>query len=343
MIGFFKGTVYIIANSPFKSNIFVTTRVASVSKYPEIDLQKVKTYSVRQRLSKVHRDELAKPFRRGDFFETFYHSLPDILAAKDFRELVERIIAACEKNKPVIVMMGAHVIKVGLAPILVDLMRRGVITCVAMNGAGVIHDTELALFGQTSEEVADGLADGSFGMAQETGEFINHAIIAGRSKQQGFGEAVGEALMARSVEGVKRCLLATAFELSIPATVHVAIGTDIIHQQPTADGAAYGELSFRDFKIFTAQVAKINDGGVVLNIGSNVVMPEVFLKALTIARNLQPPVKDFFTANFDMYAHYRPRVNVVQRPTLQGGKGYNFIGHHEIMIPLLAAAVKEFI
>jgi hypothetical protein len=314
-----------------------------VSKYPEIDLQKVKTYSVRQRLSKVHRDELAQPFRRGDFFETFYRSLPNILAAKDFRELAARIIAARENSKPVIVMMGAHVIKVGLSPILVDLIRRGIITCVAMNGAGVIHDTELALFGQTSEEVADGLADGSFGMAQETGEFINHAVSNGRSKQQGFGEAVGEALLASGAEGIKHSLLAKAFELSIPATVHVAIGTDIIHQQPTADGAAYGELSFRDFKIFTAQAAKINGGGVVLNIGSNVVMPEVFLKALTIARNIQPPVKDFFTANFDMYAHYRPRVNVVQRPTLQGGKGYNFIGHHEIMIPLLAAAIKEFL
>lgn len=313
-----------------------------VSKYPEIDLKKVKTYSVRQRFSKVHRVELAKPFHRGDFFETFYKSLPDILIAKDFRELVERIVAARQNDKPVIVMMGAHVIKVGLSPILVDLLRREVITAVAMNGAGVIHDVELALFGMTSEEVAEGLADGSFGMAQETGEFINGAVSQGRSRQLGFGEAVGDALVKSGAEGLKHSLLATAFELSIPATVHVAIGTDIIHQQPTADGAAYGELSFRDFKIFTAQVGKINDGGVVLNFGSNVLMPEVFLKALTIVRNLQPPVKDFFTANFDMFAHYRPRVNVVQRPTLQGGKGYNFIGHHEIMIPLLAAAIKEF-
>ena len=313
-----------------------------MSKYAEIDLKKVQTYSVRQRLSKVHRDELGKPFRRGDFFEMFYNSLPNILIARDFRELVQRIIAARQNDKPVIVMMGAHVIKVGLSPILVDLMRRGMITCIAMNGAGVIHDTELALFGQTSEEVAGGLADGSFGMAQETGEFINHAVSNGRNKQQGFGEAVGEALLQSAAEELKHSLLATAFELSIPATVHVAIGTDIIHQQPSADGAAYGELSFRDFKIFTAQVGKINDGGVVLNFGSNVLMPEVFLKALTIVRNIQPPVKDFFTANFDMFAHYRPRVNVVQRPTLQGGKGYNFIGHHEIMIPLLAAAIKEF-
>ncbi|MDZ7290666.1 MAG: hypothetical protein ONB44_13925 [candidate division KSB1 bacterium] len=314
-----------------------------MSQYPEIDLQKVKTYSVRQRMSKVHQEELAKPFRRGDFFEAFYRSLPNILAVKDFRELVEHIVTARENNKPVIVMMGAHVIKVGLSPILVDLMQRGIISCVAMNGAGVIHDTELALFGQTSEEVADGLGDGSFGMAQETAEFINIAVKNGQARRQGFGEAVGEALLATRAAGLKHSLLATAFELSLPATVHVAIGTDIIHQHPSADGAAYGELSFRDFKIFTAQVAQINDGGVVLNFGSNVLMPEVFLKALTIARNIQSPVKNFFTANFDMYAHYRPRMNVVQRPTLQGGKGYNFIGHHEIMIPLLAAAVKEFL
>ncbi len=311
-----------------------------MSKYPEIDLRKVKTYPVRQRHSKVHREELAQPFRRGDFFETFWHSLPNILAAKDLRELVQRILAAREQDKPVIVMMGAHVIKVGLSPLLIDLMRKNFITCLAMNGAGVVHDTELALFGQTSEEVADGLADGSFGMARETGECINQAVAGGKSLGQGFGEAVGAAL-AKTQSGNNLSLLATAFELNIPATVHVAIGTDIIHQHPSADGAAYGELSFRDFKIFTAQVGHINDGGVVLNIGSNVLMPEVFLKALTVCRNLNPPVNNFYTANFDMFAHYRPRVNVVQRPTLQGGKGYNFIGHHEIMIPLLAAALKE--
>jgi hypothetical protein len=312
-----------------------------LSKYPEIDLNKVKTYPVQQRHSKVHREELAQPFRRGDFFETFWNSLPNILAAKDLRELVQHILTAREREKPVIVMMGAHVIKVGLSPLLIDLMNKNFITCLAMNGACVVHDTELTLFGQTSEEVADGLADGSFGMARETGEFINQAVEKGRALGQGFGEAAGAAL-AEIESKNKISLLATAFELNIPATIHVAIGTDIIHQHPSADGAGYGELSFRDFKIFTAQVGMINDGGVVLNFGSNVVMPEVFLKALTICRNVNPPVNNFYTANFDMFAHYRPRVNVVQRPTLQGGKGYNFIGHHEIMIPLLAAALKEF-
>ncbi len=313
-----------------------------MSKYEQIDLNRVKTYPVQQRFSKVHREELARPFRRGDFFESFFHSLPNILAAKELRELVQHLLAAREQGKPIIVMMGAHVIKVGLSPLLVDLMQRGFITCLAMNGAGVVHDTELALFGQTSEEVADGLADGSFGMAAETGEFINATVARGRARGMGLGEAMGEALVKATGAGVKLSLLANAYALEIPATVHVGIGTDIVHQHPSADGAAYGELSFRDFKIFAAQVARINGGGVVLNLGSNVLLPEVFLKALTIARNVAPPVKDFFTANFDMFNHYRPRVNVVQRPTLQGGKGYNFIGHHEVMIPLLAAALKEF-
>ena len=312
-----------------------------MGRHPQIDLSKVETFPIRKRHSKVHREDLARPFRRGDFFETFYKSLPDFLAAKDLRELVQHILAARAKGKPVIVMMGAHVIKVGLSPILIDLMRRQFLTCLAMNGAGVVHDTEMALFGQTSEEVAEGLADGSFGMARETGEFINTTVVRECNGDKGFGEAVGAALLATKSQGLEHSLLANACELEIPATVHVALGTDIIHQHPTADGAAHGELSFRDFKILAAQVAQIHDGGVVLNIGSNVILPEVFLKALTVARNVQPPVNNFFTANFDMIAHYRPRVNVVQRPTLHGGKGYNFIGHHEIMIPLLAAAIKE--
>lgn len=313
-----------------------------MSKYEQIDLARVKTYPVQQRFSKVHREELARPFRRGDFFETFYDSLPNILAARELRELVQHLLAARAQGKPIIVMMGAHVIKVGLSPILVDLMQRGFITCLAMNGAGVVHDTELALFGQTSEEVAEGLADGSFGMAAETGEFINGTVARARGREVGLGEAMGEALVKAPGAGVKLSLLANAYAREVPATVHVGIGTDIIHQHPNADGAAYGELSYRDFKIFAAQVARLNQGGVVLNLGSNVLLPEVFLKALTVVRNIAPPVNNFFTANFDMFNHYRPRMNVVQRPTLQGGKGYNFIGHHEIMIPLLAAALKEF-
>jgi len=314
-----------------------------MSKYPEVDLSNVRTFSVAQRFSKVHREAMARPHRRGDFFEDFYHSLPDILIAHDFRELVDRIIAARKNNKPAILMMGAHVLKVGLSPIVIDLIKRDIITGVASNGASIIHDSELALFGKTSEEVADGLADGSFGMAQETAEFINTAIKNGRGENLGLGEAVGKAISDNKQANPESSVLAACFTHNIPFTVHVAIGTDIIHQHASADGAASGEMSFRDFKIFSREVVEINDGGVVLNFGSTVLMPEVFLKALTIARNLHPPVNNFFTANFDMFAHYRPRVNVVQRPTLQGGKGYNFIGHHEIMMPLLAAAIKEFI
>lgn len=314
-----------------------------MSQYAEVDLSKVRTFPVAQRVSKVVREAMAVRHRRGNFFEDFYQSLPDVLIARDLRELVDHIIAAREKQKPVIFMMGAHVLKVGLSPIIVDLMERQVITAVASNGASVIHDTELALFGRTSEDVADGLADGMFGMAQETAAFINAVVQHGRAEQLGFGEAVGKALLHHAAANAGVSVFATGCRRAVPVTVHVAIGTDVIHQHASADGAAYGELSFRDFKIFARQVVDLDDGGVVLNFGSSVVMPEVFLKALTVARNLHPPVNNFFTANFDMFAHYRPRVNVVQRPTLQGGKGYNFIGHHEIMLPLLAAAIKEFI
>ena len=314
-----------------------------MSRYEEVDLANVRTYSVTQRHSKVHHQAVARPHRRGDFFESFYKSLPDVLIGRDLRELVERIIGARARQKPVILMMGAHVVKVGLSPIVVDLMERGIVTGVASNGASIVHDTELALFGETSEEVAEGLADGSFGMAVETAEFINNAVKGARSEALGLGEAVGRAINQQSRANATLSILACGDRCNLPVTIHVGIGTDIIHQHSSMDGAAYGELSFRDFKILSREVMDLNDGGVLLNIGSSVLMPEVFLKALTIARNVHPPVNNFFTANFDMIMHYRPRVNVVQRPTLQGGKGYNFIGHHEIMLPLLAAAIKEFI
>ena len=312
-----------------------------MSKYPQIDLSAVRRYSIEKRFSKVHREALARPHRVGGSFKEFIESLSDILIAHDFREFVDRIVAARRRKKPFIFMMGAHVIKVGLTPILVDLMENDIITCISMNGAGIIHDTELALFGQTSEEVADGLADGSFGMALETGQFLNAAIKEAQEQGLGLGECVGKKLIEADAPGREHSILATAYRLNIPATVHVAVGTDIIHQHPDADGAAIGDASFRDFKIMAAHVAGLNDGGVVINFGSNVIMPEVFLKALTVARNIHGTVQDFYTANFDMFHHYRPRVNVVQRPTLLGGKGYNFVGHHEIMLPLLAAAVKE--
>jgi deoxyhypusine synthase len=312
-----------------------------MSKYSQIDLKAVRRYSIKERYSKVHRENLGEVYQKGDSFLQWFDALPRILVASDLHEFVDRIVAARRTEKPVIFMMGAHVIKVGLSPIVIDLMQNGILTCIAMNGAGIVHDTELSLFGQTSEEVADGLADGTFGMARETGEFINKTIFEGHKAGLGLGEAIGKNLLETASNEADRSVLATAYKLDIPATIHVAIGTDIIHQHPDADGEAIGGTSFRDFKIFTAQVAELNQGGVAINFGSNVIMPEVFLKALTIARNVRDEVTDFYTANFDMFHHYRPRVNVVQRPTLTGGKGYNFIGHHEIMLPLLAATVKE--
>lgn len=312
-----------------------------MSKYEQIELQAVKRYSIKKRYSKVDSSRLSIPYHAGSSFLKWFDSLPKILIASDLHEFVDRIVAARLKEKPVILMMGAHVIKVGLSPIVIDLMRQNVITCVATNGAGIVHDSELCLFGQTSEEVADGLADGTFGMVEETGSFINTSILDGHRQQLGLGEAVGKRLSEQTKGWQEHSILGNAYAHDVPATIHVAIGTDIIHQHPDADGEAIGATSFRDFRIFTSQVAKLHDGGVVINFGSNVIMPEVFLKALTVARNIHKHVTNFYTANFDMLQHYRPRVNVVQRPTLTGGKGYSFTGHHEIMMPLLAAAVKE--
>jgi hypothetical protein len=311
-----------------------------MSKYPEIDINKVKLYSIKDRYSKVQMEFLGKPIKTDASFKLWWESLPDILAVKDLKAVVRDVVQARQKDKPVIVMMGAHVIKVGLSPILLDLMELGVITTIAMNGAGIIHDVELSLFGMTSEDVASNIADGTFGMAQETGEFINAAITKGMKEKLGLGEVIGKELVATKAANLDISVLGKAYQKGIPVTVHVAIGTDIIHQQPSADCAAAGELSHRDFRILAKQVADLGDGGVVLNVGSAVVLPEVFLKALTVARNLGHSCKNFTTANFDMIQHYRPRVNVVQRPTLAGGQGYSITGHHEIMIPLLAAGVK---
>ncbi|HDH58153.1 MAG TPA: hypothetical protein ENF16_06045 [Bacteroidetes bacterium] len=311
-----------------------------MSKYPEIDISRVKLYPIAERQSRVQLEFLGKPVKPDASFETWWDSLPKILVAEDLKSVAAAIVAARRSKKPVILMIGAHVIKVGLSPVLIDLMKEGIITCLAMNGAGIIHDVELSLFGMTSEDVATNIADGTFGMAKETGEFINQTVKKGVKSKLGLGEAVGKELLDRKAQNLQISLLGQAYQLDIPVTVHVAIGTDIIHQQPSADGAAIGELTLRDFRIFSRQVADLGDGGVVLNVGSAVVLPEVFLKALTVARNLGYPCKGFSTANFDMIQHYRPRVNVVQRPTLGGGKGYQITGHHEIMIPLLAAGIK---
>jgi hypothetical protein len=242
----------------------------------------------------------------------------------------------------VLLMMGAHVIKVGLAPLLIDLIKRGVVTAVAMNSAASIHDTETALWGETSEDVAATMRDGSFGMAEETGRFINGTLLEGYwESDYGYGEALGRKLLAVRAPYRRLSVLATCVRLKVPVSVHAAIGTDIVHQQPTMDGAATGEMSFRDFQMLCETCKGLARGGVVLNIGSAVIMPEVFLKALTVARNLGAKARRFTTVVMDMNRHYRPTVNVQQRPTQDGGKGYYLTGHHEIMVPLLAALVAS--
>lgn len=323
-----------------------------ISRYPSIDLSKVRTVSIKKRKSKVRLADFAKPFNpHTGKFADFINSLPKILVANELREFVDHIVSARRRKKPVILLIGAHVIKVGLAPVIIDLLKRNVITAVAMNSAAAIHDVESALWGKTSEDVAENIRDGSFGMSKETGEFINRTLQNSTRNSDptepksaspiGYGEALGAELLKVRAPYGKVSILATCYKLRVPVTVHAAIGTDIVHQQPTMNGAATGEMSFRDFKILCHVVTGLVGGGVVMNWGSAVIMPEVFLKALTVARNLGYRVKGFVTANFDMIQHYRPLMNVVYRPTINGGKGYQFTGHHEIMIPLLAAMIKQ--
>lgn len=263
--------------------------------------------------------------------------------AGDFRAVVSAIVSAARRGRGVVLMAGGHVVKTGLAPVLIELMRRRIVTHLAMNGSAAIHDYEVTRFGATSEDVAAGLRDGTFGMAEETGRGMNEALVVGRARGQGMGEALAEALEGGTdLAHPELSLLLQARRLGVPATVHAALGAEIIHQHPAADGAAIGETSLRDFRRLAGALPALHDGGVVLNVGSAVIMPEVFLKALTIARNLHSgrPV-DFTTCDLDMQRHYRPRMNVVQRPTLAGGAGYELTGHHEIMVPLLAWAVIE--
>jgi len=291
----------------------------------------------------VRADEFAHPPADDRSFRSFLGSLPDILVARDFRRVVSAIASAARRGRTVLVMLGGHVVKTGLAPVLIDLMRRRVITHVAMNGSAAIHDYEMARFGATSEDVAAGLRDGTFGMADETGRGLNEAFSRGMREQRGMAEAIAVALEgAESLQHPELSLLLNAQRLGVTATVHAALGADIVHQHPAADGAAIGDTTHRDFRRLAAALAGVHDGGVVLNVGSAVIMPEVFLKALTVARNLgNGKPTDFITCDLDMNRHYRPRVNVVQRPVLTGGQGYEITGHHEIMVPLLAWAVVE--
>ena len=306
-----------------------------------VDLTKLKTYPAGSRKSKVNFGAFASVCRKGSSFRQYYDALPKFLAANDFRAVVDAIVAAHRQRKTVLWMFGAHVIKVGLSPLLIELIKRKVITGIAMNGAGVIHDFELAFMGSTSEDVAAALADGSFGMAEETHALINGAIRDGAKRGWGLGQAVGAMIIKRKLPHRQLSLLAICHQLGVPATVHVAIGTDIIHQQSTADGAAIGQTSLTDFRRLIGVVSTLGNGGVVGNIGSAVILPEVFLKAVSISRNLGHSVKDFTAFDFDMIRHYRPAENVLKRPTLLGGRAMHITGHHELLVPLLVRSVIE--
>ncbi|MBM4123132.1 MAG: hypothetical protein FJ249_11150 [Nitrospira sp.] len=309
---------------------------------PPIDVSRLKTYPLSRRHSKVRLSDFAIPWQRSGALKRFLATLPDILAVKTLRAVTRAIVSARRRGKPVIVGMGAHVTKVGLNPILVDLMERGIVTAMAMNGAVIIHDFELALLGHTSEEVDAEIDSGRFGMAEETGRMLNEAIVSGAKEGLGLGEAVGRyvTLRKRQFPNQRISILATGAKLGIPVTVHVALGTDIIHMHPSADGAAIGAASLLDFRKLAAVVAGM-EGGVYLNLGSAVILPEVFLKTVSLGRNLGHALTDITTVNMDFLPHYRPMTNVVRRPTQKGGHGYQLIGHHEIMVPLLAAAVIE--
>lgn len=309
--------------------------------FDELDLKAVKTYSAVERASKITADLEGKPPWPGISFAAFLDTLPEILRAKDLKAVARAIVDAKKKGKPVIAMLGGHVIKTGCSPILADMAAKGYIHHFASNGSAAVHDTELASCGHTSEDVAAHLDDGSFGMAADTASLINDAAKQAAASGAGFGETVGKLLLERKAPHLSRALLARSFQMKIPYTLHVALGTDIVHQHPTASGAAIGEASMRDFRILAHTVSRLGGGGVVLNLGSAVIMPEVFLKTLAVARNLGHVAAEFTTVNFDMIQHYRPTVNVVQRPVIKGGRGFALTGHHEIMIPLLAATVYE--
>jgi hypothetical protein len=297
---------------------------------------------IARRPNKVAAGEFATPPGKDRSFAAFLASLPDVLVARDFLNVVEAIADATRAKRAVVVMLGGHIVKTGLAPLLIDLMNRRVITHVAMNGSAAIHDYEIARFGATSEDVARGLVDGTFGMAEETGSGMNAAFALGMDNKWGMGEALGRALDTGELSNPELSVLLTAWRLGIPCTVHAALGAEIIHQHPATNGAAIGDTSHRDFRRLAASLPALQDGGVVLNLGSAVIMPEVFLKALTIARNLHDGKPTAFTTcDLDMQRHYRPRVNVVQRPTQGSGKGYEITGHHEIMVPLLVWGVIE--
>ncbi|MBI2188146.1 MAG: deoxyhypusine synthase family protein [Acidobacteria bacterium] len=309
--------------------------------YEEFDLSGVRTYPLASRPSKARVEDFARPVARGASFKAWFDSLPAILGGQDLRRAVRAMVDARARSSGIIWGLGAHVIKTGVSPVVIDLMRRGWVSAVAMNGAGIIHDFEIALSGATSEDVDESLGPGRFGMASETGELLNQVIRRGVERRQGLGQAVAAFLAERHPPHADRSLAVAAHRLGIPLTVHVAIGTDITHMHPAASGAAIGEASLRDFRYFTSCVGRLN-GGVYLNCGSAVVLPEVFLKAVALVRNQGIALDGLTTVNIDFLRMYRPQTNVVTRPVAgTGGSGISLVGHHEILIPLLAAAAIE--
>ena len=303
-----------------------------------LDLDGVSTYPLSARPSKVTTKDFARPVSEDSSLSDFLNSLPDILAVRSLRELAQQIRRAREHHKPVIWGIGGHVVKTGMSPVIIDLMRRGFVTAIAANGSVLVHDAEIALVGSTSEDVDASLGAGAFGAADETGKLLNMSAREGANNQTGLGEALGRALVDRNPPYKDFSLLCAAYDMRIPFTAHITIGADIAHFHPTADGAALGETTHTDFRLLSELVRRLDKGGVYLNIGSAVVLPEIFLKAVTLVRNLGHPLTDITTANFDFIQSYRPLTNVVRRPVADGaGRGYSITGHHELTIPLLAA------
>ncbi len=308
--------------------------------YEEFDVSGIRTYPLNSRNSKVNAQDFGRPVQRGASFKAWLDSLPAVLGAADIRRAAAAIVAAKQRDAGVVWGVGAHVIKTGLSPVLIDLMERGFVSAVAMNGAGIIHDFEVALAGATSEDVDEALGPGRFGMAEETGTLLNEAIRAARTGSKGLGQGVASFLAERQPKYGSKSLAVAAHRLGVPLTVHVAVGTDIIHMHPAASGADIGETSLRDFRYFAACVARLT-GGVYLNCGSAVILPEVFLKAVALARNQGASLEGLTTVNIDFLRMYRPQTNVVSRPVAGSGTGISLVGHHEILIPLIAAAVIE--
>lgn len=309
-------------------------------KYTQLDVTKIKTFSVKDRISKVSVDAAAVPHIKGGGFADFVRALPGFLAAGELKAVAEAVLTSHKNQRPVILGMGAHPIKVGLSSLIIDLMQKGVITAFASNGASIIHDFEMSFMGQTSEDVARELCTGAFGMGRETGQMVNRAIKEGVTRGMGIGRSMGQFIDSSDFPNKDKSIFREAFRIDIPATVHVAVGSDIVHMHPEADGAAIGEGSLRDFRLFSSVVADL-EGGVFINLGSAVVLPEVFLKALSVVRNLGSIVEEFTTVNMDFIQHYRTTENVLKRPTLLKGRCYALTGHHEIMFPLLSAMIIE--